>query len=223
MADNGGCALPCWWGFDLGEAPLEKVHQFYAAFNPYIVEQFGNDGISALYAQFQDPQIESGTQVRHVFVAQDGIVIEAEVEVDIQANYQVVPLLRQLGQPAEVWLWTIPMPREDALPASFHIYYPDRGVLILYATGGIRVEDTVNICFAGQGGTIILLWEPAIWNPNGDKGFFERTTESSELTLEGAHPIGEVSNWDVEHFYTVLSDPHHQECLETPAMLWPEP
>ena len=74
-----------------------------------------------------------------------------------------------------------------------------------------------------NGSTILRLWEPSIWDPKRDKGFIERANESSELTVEGHRPLAEVSNWDVEQFYTILTDPTPSECLETPSNLWSLP
>lgn len=223
MSSNGGCALPCWWGFELGKTPLEEVRQFYAAFDTFISEEVGPNDPSVLYVKFVDPQIEDGIQVRHTFLAQDGLVIEAEIEVVYDRNYQIEPLLQRLGQPSEVWMWTIPDTYEGVLPVSLLLFFPERGVLVSYAVFAERVDDMVQACFDDTGGTILLLWKPAIWNPDGDKGFVERANESSELTPEDHHPIDEVSNWDAEQFYTILSDPTHSACLETPSNLWPHP
>jgi hypothetical protein len=222
MKSNAGCVLPCWWGFDLGKTPLERVRQFYESFETYISKQVGRDGISVLTAKFEDPQIESGIQVRHTFVAQDGVVIEAEIEVVYDPNYQIETLLQRLGQPSDVWLWTIPDTYEGVLPVSLRLFFPD-GVLVSYAVFGERFDDTVRVCFSNEGGTILLLWNPAVWDPEGDKGLFERANESSELTIEGHRPIDEVGNWDARHLYEVLSDPTNSECLETPSNLWSVP
>ena len=223
MRDNGGCALPCWWGFELGKTPVDEVRQFYASFETFITEQKGVDGRSALYVTFIDPQIEKGEQVRHLFRIQDEIVIEAEIEVGIYANYQIIPVLEQLGQPNEVWLRTIPDTYEGVLPVGLRLFFPERGVLVSYAIFGERVGDKVQVCFDKNGSTILRLWKPSIWDPNRNKDFVERANESSELTLEGHRPIDEVSNWDAEQFYIILTDPTRTECLETPSDLWAAP
>ncbi len=223
MADNGGCALPCWWGIELGHSSFEEVVQRYSSLGALITIREFESGRSRITALFIDPQIENGTQVRHTFRAQDNIIIEAEIQVDIQPNYQIEPLLQQLGQPAEIWMWTIPTPREGVLPASLRLYFPEDGVLMAYAVFARRQDEVVQLCFDSQGSTILLLWQPAIWDPDSNKGLLERAMESSELTVEGFYPLEAVSNWDVAQLYTVLRNPEHQECLETPASLWPEP
>lgn len=221
---NGGCELPCWWGFQLGNVTSDKVRQIYTSLGAYIYEQQYSDGYSVLETLFIDPQIEDGTQVRHMFLAQDGIVIEVEAQVRRQPDYQIEPLLQRLGQPSEIWMWTIPDVYEGSLPVSFRLYYPEQGVLVAYAVGGVRVDDTVQVCFDGLGSVILGLWDPSIWDPAGTKGFVERANETSELGLDrDFYPIEEVSNWDVEQFYTILTDPTHSECLETPSNLWRSP
>ncbi len=223
MSSNGGCTLPCWWGFELGKASIDEVRQLYTSFNTYISEQKGRDEISVLEVIFVDPQIKNGLQTRHVIYAQNSVVIEAEIQLGIYSDYQLEPIFEKLGQPSEVWLWTIPDPYEGILPVYILLYFPEQGVLFGYATEAISVGDNVKICLDEPGEGIILLWNPAIWNPNGDKGFVERANESSELTLENHRPINEVSNWSVEQFYTVFSNPVHSECLETPSEMWSSP
>lgn len=223
MNSNGDCELPCWWGFHLGNASTDSVRQFYISLGAYIFEQQYSNGYSAIEALFVDPQIEDGTQVSHKFLVQDGIVIEAETHVGIKPNYQIQPLLQQLGQPSEIWIWTIPEPYEGILPTRIRLYFPEQGILVLYATAGENINDSVHICFDELGGTALYLWNPMIWAPDGDKGIVDRTnTTSSAFTLEG-NPIEEVSNWNVEKFYTTLVDPNHTECLETPSNLWRSP
>lgn len=223
MSRNGGCMLPCWWGFELGKTSIDEVRQFYTAFAPFISEQVGRNGISVFTAMFEDPQIENGIQVGHTFIAQNELVIEAEIQVHNQPNYQVESVLSRLGKPAEIWMWTIPEPYEGILPVRFRLYFPEQGVLMVYGIEGMRHNDTVNVCFDASGGTALLLWDPNIWDSDGTKGIIDRANEAgSAFTLEG-HPIGEVSNWDVEQFYTILSDSAHTECLETPSNLWSPP
>lgn len=223
MSNNGGCTLPCWWGIELGITPIEYVAQLYTSLGAFITTKDFENGRSRLTALFVDPQIEDGIQVRHMFRAQDGIIIEAEIEIVWDPNYQIEPILQRLGQPPEVWMWTIPEPYEGVLPARFRLYFPEQGVLIGYGTGAVKMDDAINVCFDEDGGVVMLLWDPDIWNPTGDKGFIERTNESSELTLEGHQSIEGVSNWDVEEFYTILSASTHSECLQTPSNLWSSP
>ena len=208
----------------MGKISIEEVRQFYATFDAFMIEQVGDSGRSALYVTFVDPEIEDGTQVRHLFRVQDSIIIEAEIQVVRQPKYQIEPILQQLRVPSEVWMWTIPEPYEDVLPADFLLYFPEKGVLIGYITGAMRMGDAVNVCFDRRGGVTMRLWDPSIWDPDGTKGFVERANESSELRLDrDFYPIEEVSNWSVEQFYTVLTDPTRSDCLQTPSDIWPAP
>lgn len=180
------------------------------------------DGRARLTALFMDDQIKNGQQVNHIFSAQDGIIVEALVHADA-ANYQIEPLLQQLGHPTDVWMWTIPEPYEDILPSRFRLYFPNQGVFVLYATGAQKVNDVVEICFDRPGGVTLLLWEPSVWDPSGTKDIFDRADEGgTAFSLEG-HPIEEVSNWDTEQFYTMLTTPNNSACLETASDIWPSP
>ncbi|MFZ1397880.1 MAG: hypothetical protein WAS33_13320 [Candidatus Promineifilaceae bacterium] len=222
MSSNGGCSLPCWWGIELGVTPIEHVAQLYTSLGAFItVEDFENG--SYLSALFVDPQIENSEQVYHTFRAQDGIIIESAAEVGRQPDYQIEPILQQLGQPSEIWLWTIPEPYQNLLPARFRLYYPNQGIFVGFATTGAKIGDAVSICFNEPGDAALFLWDPNIWDPDRTKSIVDRANEGGgNFTLEG-HPIQEVSNWNVEKFYAALVYPNHSECLETPSNLWPQP
>lgn len=222
MNNNGDCELPCWWGFEPGVSHIEYVKQLYTSLGAHINERDFGNGRTRVTALFIDPQIENGEQVVHTFYAQNGIFSEALVDADNPA-YQITPLLEQLGLPTEIWMWTIPEPNQGILPIRFRLYFPDKGVFVLYAIGGQKTGDVVQACFDEIGGTTLLLWDPTIWDPEGTKEIFDRANEGgTAFTLEG-HPIEEVSNWNVEQFYTILSETRPTGCLETPSNIWPPP
>lgn len=221
---NGGCELPCWWGFEMGKTSLDEIRQFYTSFDAYISEYSDSNGITVLEAHFVDPKIENGEQTRHLFLTQDGVVVEAEIQLKHHPDYQIEAMLKRFGQPADIWMWTIPEPVDGwGLPMRFHLYFPNKGILAGYATGGELIDDTVNGCFNSRGGISIRIWDPTIWDPTDEKGIEDRAQVSSSLRIDDSHPIEEVSNWDVEQFYNALIDPNHAECLETPSNLWPSP
>jgi len=223
MAMNDGCQLPCWWGLEMGSSTIEEVIQLYAQFEPFITVQDYPGGYAIVTIQFNDPDIEEGIQTRHMFTILNGILIEAEIQVRKYENFTPISLMAQLGQPSEVWLWTIPEPYQGILPASFRFYFPEQGVLSAYREPVRNAGENVEVCFNADGGSILLLWNSNIWNPDGSKDFTERANASSELTLEGHQPISEVSNWDEETLYTNLLNPNSTECLETPSNMWSPP
>lgn len=223
MATNNGCQLPCWWGLKLGESSLEEVVQLYAQFEPFITIQDFAEGVARVTIKFVDPEIEDGIQTTHTFRGKDGIVLEAEIQVRKYDNFTPLSLMEQFGQPFEIWLWTIPEPFEGILPASFRFYFPENGILTGYRELAGTKGDNVEICLNGNGNSILLLWDPAIWGPNKEMGFIERANASSELSLEGHQRIGEVSSWDEEVFFANVTDSNSTGCLETPSSLWSPP
>lgn len=224
MTTNNGCQLPCWWGIEMGSSTIEEVVQLYMQFDPVITIQDFPENKTRVTIKFIDPEIEEGMQTTHTFRGQNGIVLEAEIQVHKYENFTPFALMRQFGKPTEVWLWTIPEPYQGLLPASFRFYFPDQGILSAYPEAASNTEDDyVKVCYDGDGGSILLLWNPDIWNPDGSKDFTERANASAELTLEGYQPISEVSNWDEEDLYNNLLNPNSTECLLTPSNLWTSP
>jgi hypothetical protein len=202
---------------------MDELLQIYAQFDPSAIIEEDPTGLTFVTIKFVDTEIEDGLQTRHMFTFLDGILIEAELQVRKYANFTPASLMEQFGQPSEVWLWTIPEPFQGILPASFRFYFPEQGVLSAYREPARNNKENVEVCFDGNGGSILLLWDPNIWNSDGSKGFIERANASSELTLEGHQPISEVSNWDEETLYTNLLNPSSTECLQTPSELWTSP
>ncbi len=224
MATNNGCQLPCWWGLEMGSSTFEEVVQLYTQFDPVITIQDFPENKTRVTIQFvEHNNIEGSIQTTHTFRGQNGVVLEAEIQVHKYENFTPLSLMEQFGQPSEVWLWTIPEPYQGLLPAYFRFFFPEKGILSAYAESGERVGGNVEICFNGDGGSILLLWNPDIWNPDGSKDFTERANASAELTLWENQPISEVSNWDEEELYTNLLNPGSTECLQTPSDLWTPP
>lgn len=223
MTTNDNCQLPCWWGLEMGISTIDEVVQLYEPFDPVITIQDYPEGYAIVTIQFIDPNITGDIQTRHMFTILNGILIEAEIQVGKYENFTPASLMAQFGQPSEVWLWTIPKPYQGLLPASFRFYFAEQGILTAYAESARNVGENVEVCLNGNGGSILLLWRPEIWNPDGSKGFMDRANASAELTLEGHQPISEVSNWDAEALYTNLLNPDSTECLETPSNQWSPP
>ncbi len=223
ISSNGGCELPCWWGYEPGVTLIEHIKLFYSSLTTHITNRDFQDGRSRLTAKFVDPQIENETQVPHIFRAQDGIFTEAEIALNVQPDYQIRPILQRLGQPEEVWMWTIPKPFQGILPARFRLYFPEQGVFVIYATPGRKINDSVEICFDEPGGVSILLWDPGTWDPGGTKDIIDRANESSSIFALEGFPIEEVSNWNTEQFYAALTNPNNSECLQTFSNLWLHP
>jgi len=124
IKNNGGCDLPCWWGFEPGVTHIKYVDQLYASFAAFINPKEFANGKSRLTALFIDANIENGEQVYHTFRTQDGVLIEALIDLS-DPSYHIVPLLQRLGQPSEIWMWTIPEPYEGILPSRFRLYFPE--------------------------------------------------------------------------------------------------
>ncbi|HSH05213.1 MAG TPA: hypothetical protein VLL52_22045 [Anaerolineae bacterium] len=220
--NNGDCQLPCWWGFEIGSASMAEVEQFYQSLNANI--RYSSLG-RILEAMVLNPNNENGWQVRHKFIAPDETIIhEMEIQIDQGDQYRIIPMLETWGEPTDIWLWTIPNSREGSHPARLRIYYPNHGILAAYSLEVTTIDDQVHICFDQIENITFLLWDPAIWDPEGTKTFTDRANESGALKIEdNMRPITEVTDWDVQTFYEVATNVTATECMLTPAELWPIP
>lgn len=224
MATNRGCELPCWWGLELGVSSLDDVVQLYQQFDPFITIQDFESGVTRITIKFVEPTIENGEQTTHTFRGRDNVLLESEIQVKKYENFTPLSLMTRFGQPSEVWLWTIPEPFEGVLPADFLMYFPEHGILAGYRELASNSEENVEVCLNGTGSSSLLVWEPSIWDPNGELSFIDRAKASSELSLiTGQQRIEEVSNWDEATLYANVLDSASTDCLLTPSNLWTSP
>lgn len=223
--NNGGCQLPCWWGFEIGKASLEEIEQLYASMGANI--SYSSSGTSLTTQFINNPNIENGNRPRHRFYASNNILEQMKIQLFKHEPYQLSTFLQTWGPPSEVWLWTWPYEYPDewvGYPAYLQLYFPDKGMLIRYETYTDIVNENVQICFDQIQNAKIILWDPQIWDPDGIKTFAERSGTTDEFAISDAtRPIQEVTDWDVQTFYEIAKQDEPSSCLQTPSELWPDP
>jgi hypothetical protein len=226
LENNGGCELPCWWGFELGATTVDDVAQFYTKFDQYMSFQEEGKGYTAIYITFTDPGIENGWQTEHRFLAEDGIVVKANIIIGQHSYYQLEPLLQRFGSPAEVWMRTISDYEEDGrVPFIYTLYYPEHGILLdtgHFSAGAGTDTNMLVDCFEREDSLRIVMWDVASLDPAHEQFILDNSIGLPETQGEYVQrPIAEVSNWNTDMFFTVLSDPSRTDCLETLSEIWP--
>ncbi|MCB0017961.1 MAG: hypothetical protein KDE09_09245 [Anaerolineales bacterium] len=221
MQSNGGCALPCWWGVEVGQSTMGQVRQLYERFDPHIVGTTWENGISSAIEITLD-YVDSEHGSLHSYAAVDDVVSSIYIDAGRTPQYQIGSVLAQLGAPSETWIWTYPEPAFDGqITMSFVMFFPQKGTIAYYELPVVRQDDNVEACFDTEGLSIFYFWLPEELNPFGELSLKELVHPNSIFNVELSHPIQDVSNWDVNQFYSTLVDPNHTDCLETPADIWP--
>ena len=224
--NNGGCLLPCFWGFTPGQTEWQTAERSLASF-AYEISYKVSDGtfsdtpigasfVAWLYLYF--PEISSGA-ISYAFTVQDEMITMIEAHILTTPSYTISTILNRYEQPAEVWLQTVNAPVEGS-GFYLRLFYSRQNFLLAYATESTIQDEIVRGCFSKQEeGPRLVTW-----------------ASPDELTyleaFSGVHPpssvlydrpLEEATGMSVETFYETFKDSDEPICLETPIDLWPGP
>jgi hypothetical protein len=71
---NGGCQLPCWWGFTPGETNWVQAKTFLQTFVEEINEPANSPAFQSIDVYISPPTDEESLQLRHYYEVQDGVI-----------------------------------------------------------------------------------------------------------------------------------------------------
>jgi hypothetical protein len=172
LSTNGGCSLPCWWGFILGDTKWEQVNNFLvekgAKFSKkevkvneviYETASFNLEDNSILHKLYF--LVNNGI-VKSIFISGDGIQ-NTTLFKKVWKEYFPDAVIRNLGEPSQLLLSIPNGPFEE--PANYVNYdmwiiYESLGISFKY-TGSIKNEANILICpFSNNG--VSLPWSISI-------------------------------------------------------------
>jgi hypothetical protein len=218
---NGGCKLPCWWGFIPGKTKWADAKSFlerFAMLNPLIDQDAPEFDMDILVPV---PEDIFHIPLEQIYRVKNGTIINMEVYL---GNAPVLPLsafLTEYGPPGEIWIMTYRTKFRGYSPFLVVLFYPDKGIL---ATFGPKEDyilgDIIQAC--DMDGTPS---DFGLWSPENKMTFLEAATEFRYQPVgHGALylPIEEATSMDVEAFYETYKIPKNPTCIETPTVLWPE-
>jgi len=231
LQDNGGCRLPCWWGFTPGETPQQTPRAFFTSLGKQIQGSvrnytvvFNNPGHYESYQSYIGDGILDMIGINAgPPVGQDGYPAYGDHQFGGDwRTYMLPQMLEVYGPPQQVFLETYSS-GPDRLPFRLWLFYPDQSFLVKYEGftgeegkgGWVEAGQAIRMC---PWRSEVALW---LWPP-------ER-----EMTLEDIDPmirnpvdpdrirsLEEATGISIEQFYQTFSQPDNQACLETPADLW---
>ena len=185
----------------------------------------GNVNISTSFLFFKSPP---GDLVDHISFSVMTWVLHADgtyyietspVFGEVFAFYEIYHLLFQYGAPATVSLLTTSrLPKKGELGGYFRILlvYPEQGFLVHYDIPMKVVGPNVLGCPANAQIKMELY-------PSGDGDTFFGLLDShwQQVVMKYPH-LEEKTSMTIDEFYETFRQPS-DECIETPADLWPEP
>jgi hypothetical protein len=230
LKENGGCRLPCWWGFSPGKTDWLFVQNFLAS-SGKIAMKFSNSYLTNYTVKFVIPQHD--VQLGQVYNVTNGFVDMIWVSANTVRNHQTIygdtqfakdlqpyalpQMLDVYGRPTEVFLKTYSSTPEGWIPFQLLLFYQEQGILVRYYGPALQKGQQIMICPQQSD---ITLW---LWSP-------ERTMNLEDIANMGQDfPIEEVPEFrhleeatgvSVEQFYQSFVQPHNRTCLETPIDMW---
>lgn len=220
--NNGGCRLPCWWGFIPGETEWTKARSYLTPLVS-VIYLIGspNDPIYYFDVSVPVPTDIYPDNLSQRYTVQEGIIEMIEVHIGNTSNYYLHHFLDTYGPPSEVWISTYREPREADLPFSTVLFYRGQSMMIEYGIGADKEGDEVVACL-----NYYLSANLVVWPPNDHLTFEQATSntiQSGIFAQQGYIELNEAAGIDASSFYEIFSDTDNQECIRTPAALWPSP
>lgn len=214
---NGGCQLPCWWGFTPGVTKWEVAQAFLATFASKIATSNRGYNYSVYFSNIGETPV--GVPVAQDYIVQEGVIEVMRVGAPTITAYDLPNVLSTYGEPEEVWVYASESSAEVTQPFNLILFYPRQGFMILYLKNEPGQRDPILGCFQ-ELDTNPSLW---LWSPTRNWDFQEAATETYMLDSEAVEqflPLETATGMDIETFVETFSNPSNLVCLETPAELW---
>jgi len=228
--ENGGCALPCWWGIEPGKTTWEEALTILSPlamriFPPRIIPNTAylpTPPEIAYDILIPVPRDIFPVRLGHRYVVQKDIVQKIEVEIGNVDSYRLSEMLNDLGQPHEVWISTYSKKHERSLPFTIVLYYPDQAVLVRFA-GEAEVDgDFVVSCPQEYPVLALVLWS------------VDKQYKSFEAAVNDTLRLGPSRDWNYQRledvtdmnpasFFETFKVPETTACIKSKAEHWPSP
>jgi hypothetical protein len=229
MVNNGDCLLPCIWGITPGKStfgdaqnilmPLSSISSFTDLYpSPGDISFMSVEGDGRLSTRIAFPFSEAGV-IEHIVVQIR--IISASDEFNKQIAYYILPnILIQYGEPSVVMLSTMARLPSSDVSGGFKVLllYPDQGVLLNYTMQMQITGESIMGCPSNAHVELELY-------PPGQADSFSDLLEPSgwaQIIQNTYKPLNEATSMSREDFYRIFSQPT-DECILTPANLWPIP
>ena len=221
LQDNGGCQLPCWWGFTPGETTWQTAQEFFAALGKSPAAYHDPRGTVNYTVRFRVPEwIDQEGHIQQHYVVRDGIIEVIVADPGDSQNYTLPQLLAAYGQPTELWVRTFSMVADQddgELPFFVLLHYQQRGIWAEYIGLTCTKDAQIPLC-PQYAGVLLRLWSPGHGTALEDLDTIVDGISKAEAPYYRF--LEEATNWSIEQFYQTFVQPDNQTCLETPADLW---
>lgn len=231
LSSNGGCNLPCWWGFVPGQSTWQSIRSFYASIGKTL-EKYHSDGGSYVVntdildhdtqssqVYFPDHDIVDLIVVRAATLRDNSIVYADPQFVQDFKQYLLPQLLNSHGVPTQSLLETFAeAPGGPPFPFRLLVIYWQQGILVEYEGRNEIIGEDIQICPLQS---TIDMW---LWPPEREYKWSDIVRFAVGDLVPGAtsgyRPLEETTGMSLEQFHEVFSKADVSTCFTTPVAFW---
>lgn len=214
LKTNGGCTLPCWWGIEPAKTRFTSAFSQLSSLTTFIVVK-KNDEIGSLDAEFRFPVPEttSSRELTIIYKVEKEIVQLIEVNPGKDNQYRFSQLLKDYGDPEEVWVEGLFDPTSNN-PFIIYFYYPHKGIVATFWVDATDQGDKFQVCPGPIPPTVLVLWEP-----DGIEGFIDFSGKTYDLAyIKKEKRVLILLEQATEQTLEEISE---SNCFETAKKIWP--
>ena len=249
-SDNGGCDLPCIWGYDQETDSVEDAIDLIRSFGDFEVyaKYFANsylyedrsilylgiwEGFPDINIQFTQTDSDSKRYISFRIDVPPAIQQEYWASYtsspfqDIFSYYLLPHILQEYGKPSEIYIGPDPevhgpAPEGFVVPIYFLFFYPEQGFLLNYVFGKNIEGDYFAECFHEVYMINIISWVPGEMNALSD--VFSKMNEGDLYGISEGSFNEYFKSIDefmtIDDFYETYKDSNSQDCINIPKELW---
>jgi hypothetical protein len=231
--DNGGCALPCFFGVVPGKTSLSEVAVRFSLLGKVSGEDYRWTGKHKLTAIAVHPP--SGINLYNetewnFYVITENQIVESIVansrQMEQTSNPSLSSALSIFGKPEEIWIAVMPHIPQYNVDTAYEIVllYPSKGVLARWSGEAEILAETdgsvqVSICPQRLAQAVDMdehyPYSLQLWSPETTKSFVDLSYEDKLFDHRFFSPLeGLQDGVTIEEFHETYLDPAAAECLE---------
>ncbi len=221
---NNPCTLPCWWGITPGKTSWLEAWQFLGRFatNRYpgdmlLLESKNSRGYMNFQVHLDLPQASKDKLRLFENYLSFGINIKSFIVDYINVDtgsieaYTLQRILSDYGKPQEIYAMGGETPINSGV--TLFLFYPEKGILsaqFVDVDRNVWKKPTAKVCFQKITASLSL------WPPEQQLDFDSRMRMGNvdSLSLSMIKPINEVSDLNVDQFYSSSVDTQQLTCAE---------
>lgn len=228
LSNNGGCDLPCLWGFIPGETDTASVLHFSSRLGwGYDIYENATGEVIYTGRDLETPPMS----IRLAFYAKKEVLEAISFTVTHpefggrEKWLAIEGILEQLGRPDQIWVsihtvGEMSMELVDQPGYSFYLFYNEPLILLHYYGFAHRTDDTYSICLPNNEREQTTMEGIAVYSGSDEL----RATPTGIMLpfgrFTGKYSIEEAFSLSIDDFYGQVLSQQTPTCFRTPENIW---